>query len=363
MTRGTRPAVPVAPQSVRRRRRPSSGTPTLADVARLVGVTTVTVSRALNTPEMVAPETLERVREAVGQIGYVPNLLAGALSRNRSGLVVALVPTVAGAVFIETMQALTEGLAQAGYQLLIGQGGYDESREQSLLDAVIGRRPDGIVLTGVAHSAQVRRRLRAASIPVVETWDLTPDPIDMLVGFSHTEIGKAAAEYLHRCGRRRPAVIAPDDRRALLRAQSFSETVARLNRGERPVASERLAWTVPLRQVAAPPIMGAGRVALSEMLAASPDIDAIFCGSDMLALGVLIEARARGIAVPDQLSVIGYGDLSFAHDADPPLTTVRIDGTAIGKRAAELLVDRAAGRSAFAAVTDVGLSIVVRGSA
>ena len=177
-----------APARERRARR-GSGRITLADVAKLAGVSPITVSRALNTPEQLTPDTLQRVREAVERTGYVPNTLAGGLASARSRLVAAVVPTIAGPVFLETIQALTEALAESGYQLMLGQGGYSNAREDALLDAIIGRRPDGIVLTGIMHSAGGRRRLLAAGIPVVETWDLTPTPIDMLVGFSHEKVG------------------------------------------------------------------------------------------------------------------------------------------------------------------------------
>src|ERR1700682_2340697 len=185
-----------------RKGRRGSGGLTLTDVARLAGVSPITVSRALNTPEQLTADTLARVQEAVARTGYVPNRVAGGLASSRSRLVAALVPTVASPVFLETVQAGTDTLAQAGYQVMLGQSGYGETREDALLDAIIGRRPDGVILTGVMHSPEGRRRLAAAGIPVVETWDLTPTPIDMLVGFSHEKVGVAVAEYLHFRGSR-----------------------------------------------------------------------------------------------------------------------------------------------------------------
>ena len=152
--------------------------------------------------------------DAVRRTGYVPNRLAGGLASTRSRLVAALVPTIAGPVFLETVQSLTQALADRGYQLMLGQSGYVGSREDALLDAIIGRRPDGIVLTGIMHSSEGRARLLASGIPVVETWDLTPTPIDMLVGFSHVEVGRAVAQYLHAKGRRRLGVVVGDDERA-----------------------------------------------------------------------------------------------------------------------------------------------------
>jgi len=342
---------PSHPARERRARR-GSGRITLADVAKLAGVSAITASRALNTPDRVSPDTLQRVRDAVGRTGYVPNMLAGGLASTRSRLVAAVVPTIAGPVFLETIQALTEALAESGYQLMLGQSGYANSREDALLDAIIGRRPDGIVLTGIMRSAEGRRRLLAAGIPVVETWDLTPTPIDMLVGFSHEKVGVAVAEYLEARGRRRLAIITADDPRAGLRRESFVQAAGRVGAGE-----------VPTCIVPAPSTLGHGRAGLADLLARRPDIDAVFCSSDVLALGVITEAHARGIAVPGRVAVFGFGDFGFAADTHPALTTVRIDGTTIGRQAARFIIDRAEGRPVAERVVDIGFTIIQRASA
>ena len=160
--------LPDLPPPAKRSRR-GSGAVTLHDVAKLAGVAPITASRAVNTPDQVSPEVRQKVADAISRTGYVPNRLAGGLASARSRLVAAVVPTIAGPVFLETVQSLTEALAERGYQLMLGQSGYSGSREDALLDAIIGRRPDGIVLTGIMHSAEGRRRLLAAGIPVVET--------------------------------------------------------------------------------------------------------------------------------------------------------------------------------------------------
>ena len=312
----------------------------------------MTVSRALNTPERVSPEVLERVTAAVRRSGYVPNRLAGGLASAHSRLVAAVVPTLSGPVFLETVQALTAALDDAGYQLMLGQSGYTESREDALLEAIIGRRPDGVVLTGILHSAEGRRRLLAANIPVVETWDLTPTPIDMLVGFSHERIGQAVAAFLHGRGRRRLAVVAGDDDRARRRLAAFRDAARGLGLADvEPV-------TVP-----APTTLRSGRDALGQLLARPGGVDAVFCSSDLLALGVLTEARVRGLAVPSRLAVVGFGDNEFAADLEPALTTVRIDGAAIGRQAARFVIDRAEGRPVAERIVDLGFSIVERASA
>jgi len=340
----------------RRSRRKSGGT-TLRDVAALAGVAPITASRALNTPNAVSEQILLRVRRAVEQTGYVPNMLAGGLASRKSRLVAAVIPTISGNVFLEMVQSLTASLAAYGYQLMLGQSGYEDSREDELLETIIGRRPDGVVLTGIMRSAQGRQRLLTSGIPVVETWDLTPNPIDMLVGFSHEKVGEAVARYLHGKGKRRVATLSANDQRAQRRMKAFSDTALALDMVA-PGETEVPGWLL-----SAPTNVGMGRAGLRELLARHPGIDALFCSSDMVALGVLTEAQAMGIDVPGRLAVVGLGDLSFSRDLNPALTTVRIDGARIGATAARFIVERSEEREVRDGIVDIGFSIIERDSA
>ncbi|MDZ5457779.1 LacI family DNA-binding transcriptional regulator [Azohydromonas lata] len=333
------------------RKRRGGGGITLGDVARLAGVAPITASRALNTPAQVSPQVLQRVREAVQRTGYVPNLLAGGLASRRSRLVAAVVPSIAGPVFLETVQALTEALADKGYQLMLGQSGYDGAREDELLEQILGRRPDGLVLTGVMHSPQARRRLQASGLPVVETWDFTSSPVDMLVGFSHEAAAAAMADHLVSRGYRRLAVLGGDDARALRRQRGFVERARALGCGE-----------VPALALPAPTGVPEGRAGLHRLLAQAPQTQAVFCASDALALGALAEAQSRGLRVPQDLALAGFGDMPFAASLHPALTTMRIDGTAIGRHAARFIVERVEGREVGEKVIDVGFSVVQRES-
>jgi len=325
---------------------------TVHDIARLAGVSAMTVSRTLNHPDKVSPDALARVREVVARTGFVPNDMARSLRSSKARLVAAVLPTLIGPVFQETVRALTQALDERGYQLMIGQSGYDAPREDALLDAIIRRRPDGIVLTGILHSTEGRRQLLASGIPVVETWDLTPTPIDMLVGFSHEQIGQSVCHFLHSRGYRHPALISANDERALRRIEGFQRMGRTLGQAE-----------APTHFVPAPTTLGSGRAGLAAVLNAHPQTDAVFCSSDMLALGALIEAQTRALAVPGQLSVVGFGDLELAASLQPALTTVRIDGMRIGRTAAQFIVDRAEGRSVGQPIVDIGFQIIERDSA
>ena len=324
---------------------------TVQDVATLAGVSAMTVSRALNAPDKVTPDTLARVRIAVDTLGYVPNAMASGLRTARARMVAALLPTLVGPVFQELVESLAESLKRSGYQLMIGQAGYDAAQEEALIRTIIQRRPDGIVLVGAASSAGGRSALIASRIPVVETWDFSDNPIDMLVGFSHVAIGESVAEFLHARGHRHVAIITGDDARARARADAFITRSNALG-----AQSAQCFFTK------APSTMGAGRKGLASLIQAAPEISAVFCSSDSLALGAAIEAQHQGLRVPDQLAIVGMGDQSFAQDAQPALTTVRLDGTRIGEIAAELMMARAEGRPIESPVVDVGFHIVVRDS-
>jgi LacI family transcriptional regulator, gluconate utilization system Gnt-I transcriptional repressor len=332
-----------------KRSRRGSGAITLRDVAKLAGVAPITASRALNTPAQVSPEVLQKVLDAVQRTGYVPNRMAGGLASSRSRLIAAVVPSTVMSVFMETVESLNSTLFDAGYQLMLGQSAYSPEREEALLEAVIGRRPDGIFLTGIMQSGKGRTRLLASGIPVVESWDLTPTPIDMLVGFSHPNIGREVANFLIGKGRRRFAMVRANDERADRRAVAFVDVVAKNGLGD-----------VLDINVGSSRTLAAGREALVRVLAAAPDVDAIFCSSDLLALGVLTEAKARSIAVPKQISIMGFGDVPFLADMVPALSTVRINGADIGRQSARFLIERAEGRVVEPRIVDVGFSIVER---
>jgi len=329
---------------------PSRKPATVQDVARLAGVSAMTVSRALNVPGKVTPDTLRRVREAVDALGYVPNAMASGLRMSRARLVAALLPTLVGPVFQELVESLAATLSANGYQLMIGQTGYDAAEEEALVRAVIQRRPDAIALVGVASSEGVRKALRASKIPVVETWDLTADPVDMLVGFSHVGIGDYVARFLHERGHRQVAIITADDLRARSRTQAFI------------TRSQALGAKAQCFLTTAPSTLGEGRRGLATLRAAYPGISAVFCSSDSLALGASIEAQHQGIRVPQELAIVGMGDQSFARDAQPPLSTVRLDSTRIGTLAAEVMMARAESRPVPEPIVDVGFELVERES-
>ncbi len=311
----------------------------------------MTVSRAINTPERVRPETVERVINAVKATGYIPNALAGGLATRRSKLVAVVVPQINNSMFVDTIQSLNDALAARGYHMLLCMSGYTPQTEAELVAALLSRRPDGIVLTGIHHSTELKKIVLNASVPVVEIWDSTPTPLDMLVGFSHEKVGQALGHFLQRKGYRRPGLIWAEDRRAQQRKAGLCEALT-LHGFPAPLQVD-----VPL-----PARLALGREGLGTLLAQG-ECDVVVCSSDTLAQGAIMEAESRELRVPQDLAVIGFGDLDFAASNRPAITTVSVDRHAIGLRAATLLADRIEGIEPDNAIQDVGFTLIERESA
>ena len=330
----------------------------MTDVAREAGVSQATVSRAINEPAKLTPETLAAVRSAIERLGYVPNLTAGSLASSRSRIVAAIVPTISSLVFSETLEALAQTISEGGYQLLLGQTSYRGHDEAGLVDTFLGRRVDGLVLTGNAQTSTLRAKIKRSGVPVVQTWDLPgavgttgTAPIDMQVGFSNVDAGRAAADHLIDRGHHSLAFIGAQEERSQLRLAGF-----------RAAAAERGVYDVQAELIRAPALIDDAAPRLAEILKRRPDVTAVFCHNDLLAAGILFECQQRGWDVPGRMAVMGFGDLPISRAASPRLSTVQIRRAEIGTRAGQMLLARLAGEEPGASVVDIGFQVIARAS-
>jgi len=317
--------------------------PTLASVAERAGVSPITVSRVLRLPGLVAARTRERVEVAMRELGYVPNLVAGSLASARTNSVGVLVPTIANSIFADTVQGLSDELEPLGYAVILAQSRYNDAREDRILSALLARRPEALIMVGSPASANGAALLRRAGIPVVETWDLPDAPIDAVAGFDNHAAGMAVARHFAGDGRRRLAFIGGDDPRARRRWHGYREAAVDAGLAEpRRIMLARNA--------------GAGEAALAEL----PNADAVFSANDAHAIGLLAGLRRAGLLRPggrQPVGVVGLGDLEMGRLIAPTLSTIRIDGVAIGRAAARLILDTAGARR-----VDLGFELVVRES-
>jgi LacI family transcriptional regulator, gluconate utilization system Gnt-I transcriptional repressor len=325
---------------------------TMATVGRMAGVSQVTVSRALSDPSKVSAETMKRIREAIALTGFVPNALAGALASRKSMMVSVLVPSIENIFYANMLAPFCTEIKNQGYQVMLSETGFDPEEEAAAVEAHLSRRPDAMLLTGVHHAAHTRRMLLGANVPVVEVWDLTETPIDLCVGFSHAAAGQAVADFAHDAGYTRVAGVCASDERAQRRLVAFAERFRTLTNREVPLAST------------GPASLLAGRAAIAELLDRQGFSGGLVaCSSDLLAQGVLIEAAARGLRVPDDLAVVGFGDQALAAAVEPALTTVRVNREEMGRTAAHALLARISGDPPSQKVINVGFTFVRRASA
>lgn len=337
---------------------PPSRKPTMRDVSRLAGVSTMTVSRVLADPAMVAQDTRLRVMQAVEQLGYVPDRVAGSLSSRRTNFVGLILPTLTNSNFGDTAQGLAETLGPRGYQLLIGYTLYRVAEEEQLVRAMLARRPDAIVIAGNIHSASTQRMLLNAGIPVVEIWEHPEAPLDRAVGFSNFEAGRAAGRHLLDLGHQRIGAIGSlvkdgfCDYRGEARLQGFAAALRDVGMSDDLV----------IRNERAPVSFDHGARTTALLLEQAPDVDAIFAVSDASAFGAVMECKRRGIAVPGRISILGFGDFEVGRQCSPAISTIRVDANAIGERTGTMLLDLIEGErtSREPHVIDVGFALLAR---
>ncbi|MES2247972.1 MAG: LacI family DNA-binding transcriptional regulator [Pseudomonadota bacterium] len=307
----------------------------MADVAARVGVSKMTVSRALNRRPgsgRLASEALRaRILAACEEMGYVIDQTARTFSSKRSGFVAVLIPSLNNSNFSDTAQGITAALEARGLQPLLGHTDYRQDTEERLIRSMLMRRPEGVILTGGSHTPAARAMLQAAGVPVVETWDLPAEPLGHTVGFSNADAAAAMVHHLHGRGYRRIAFIGGTsgrDTRGADRQRGYARAIRELGLPDGRVIS-----------FGEPPIsMVQGGEAVRQLMRQWPDVDAVLCVSDLSAFGALMECQRQGWDVPGRIAIAGFGDFEVARACHPRITTVAVDCVGIGKAAGELLL-------------------------
>jgi len=329
--------------------------PTMTDVARLAGVSPMTVSRAFKPDSSVSEATRDAILRAAEDLGYVLDSTASALRSQRTDFVAVTIPSINNANFADTIRGLSEGLKARGLQILLGYTDYDIHEEERLIGQLLRRRPEAIVVTGGRHTERTRRMLENAGIPVIETWDLPETPIGHVVGFSNAQAVRGMVDHFVGRGLTRIAFIGGDadrDTRGTDRRAGF-------------IAAMQAHGLDATRLIAAgpPPIsMREGAEAMGRLLESFPDTQAVIAVSDLSAFGALTECQRRGIAVPGQISLAGFGDYEIAGICVPPLTTINPFPREIGTRTAELILEVLDGKRDLPATIAISPELLLRPS-
>jgi LacI family gluconate utilization system Gnt-I transcriptional repressor len=327
----------------------------MKDVARLSGVSAMTVSRALRDPSSVSQAVLEKIHSVVEKLEYVPNRIAGSLSSKKTTVVALVLPSLRNAMHAETIMGISEVLRREGFQLMISDSSNSPEIEEELIRTFVAQQVCGVILHNTVHSARTVNLLRSAAIPCVETGNLVADPIDMVVSYSNHAAGKAMAEHFIARGYTRAAVISlPIRNRERIKAcrTGFVSAMRRAGFALPP------AWVVQCD----PGLQGAA-LAVRGLLAEGDRPRALFLIGDVLAPGALFECQRLGVDVPRDIAIAASDNTEWLENTVPSLTTIQYPRYRIGVRAAERILAASRGHDPAPSNSEnVGFSITVRQS-
>jgi DNA-binding LacI/PurR family transcriptional regulator len=326
---------------------------TIKSVARRAGVTTTTVSRALNDKPDISPATKARILAIAEAIGYVPSSLARSLATQRSQTVGLAVRTIADMWVAEVVPAIEVGLREAGYSVFLSSHYANEERERLAVEAFQSRQVDGIIVISSVLQDEYLSLQREWRIPIVLISPLM-DRTHPYIVTSDDEAGAAlATEHLISLGHSRLGYIGVP--RWVLRAQS------RLDGYRRTLAANNIPYDASL-VVLGDAHQEGGFQGIRKLLSLSNPPTAVVCFNDLTAIGVLRGARAAGVRVPQDLSIMGFDDVPMTEYVDPPISTIRQDAYGLGEHALSMLLDLMSDRRSPKTEVVLPTELVVRNS-
>ncbi len=302
---------------------------TMKDVAQLAGVSTATVSRALMNPEKVSTSTRKKVEKAVIDAGYSPNSLVRNLRRNESKTIIAIVPDICDSYYSDIIRGIEETAAEHGYLVLLGDSGQQKKRENSFVNLIFTKQADGMLLLGTNIPFDISKAEQKNLPPLVMACEFSPDLELPTVHIDNLTAAFEAVNYLTKIGHKQIAQITADPKGALtqFRIQGYQQALRRAGTSVNP------AYTV-----SGDGSFALGARAMSCLLALPNPPTAVFCHSDVLAIGAMQQAKRLGFRVPQDISIIGFDDIRFAEFCDPALTTMSQPRYEIGQQAMLLLL-------------------------
>lgn len=325
----------------------------LREVARAAGVSTATVSRAINNPDVVSADLRERIAVAVKELGWVPDGAARALSTRRSQTIGAVFPALSIGDFAHATQAIQSELSQSGYTLLLACSEYELDLELSQVRKFVERGVDGLILVGQAHHPDLEPLLAQRQMPFVNTFVYDRETHGTCVGPDNRKALMMMTDYLADLGHVRFGVIAQSTRnndRASARLEGMRQALALRGLAVRPQHFAMGEWSI-----------AEGRSLFRKLMQSDPKPTAVVCGNAHLAVGAVLEALSMGLRLPDELSIVGYDDIEIMSHLPVPVTTVRVPSAEIGRMAARLLIARLEGRT-YSAPLEAEAELVIRAS-
>jgi LacI family transcriptional regulator len=337
----------------RQRKAGPAGPIGLREVAKIAGVSTATVSRAINNPEVVSAVLRERIASVVQHLGWVPHAAARALATRRSGAIGAVFPTLTHGDFARALEGLQDELTGLGYTLLLARSNYDIDQEFRQVRKLVERGVDAVLLVGELHHPDLLPFLEQNDKPHLNLFVYNPNTHGLSIGPDNHKALYRLTQYLLELGHRRFGVIAQEttaNDRAAARLQGIRDALAEHALAVRPDCFAVGPWTI--RE---------GRELFRRIVAREPRPTAVICGNGYLAVGALLESQVLGIRVPGQISIVGYDDIEIMCELPVPITTVRVSSEEVGRRAAKCIVTQLEGGKEVTEY-ECGAEIVIRAS-
>jgi LacI family transcriptional regulator, gluconate utilization system Gnt-I transcriptional repressor len=324
--------------------------PTLNDVARVANVSAATVSRFLNNPGVVAEETGTRIRCAIDQTGYIPNALAGDLASSKSKMIAVLIPHLEHSLFNDMIERMVEEMTASGNNLMIGLTGTSRERTDNLVRAALARRVDAIISTGPSSDLVDSMVARNRTL-FIQVWELPEEPVGIAIGFHHEDVGRDIARFLASRGYQRPHLVTADSPRARNRRAGFCNEW------------QSLGHATPTESIVDMPTrFGHARKVFADIRRMDERPDVVVCGSDHLAQGLIVEAQAAGLRVPEDIGVMGFGNNAISGEMRPTITSVDIDGARIAREVMGAIARHQEGKEFLSRKIDVGFRLIARDS-
>lgn len=296
----------------------------------------MTVSRVMRGGAGFSDSTRDKVLKAAERLGYIPNRLAAAFGSDQASTLVGMcVPRLTSGLFGHVLDGVDRALSRLGFQLMIGANNHSPAEEEAWVRQVVSWRPAGLILSARNHTPATVDLLRKTATPVVEIWDLTTNPIDLSVGFSHRDCGMEMGQHLIRRARRKAGFVGALARADVMGSERLEGFRSALAQAGHPLADQEVLHDAPG--------FYAGYYGLETLLARRPDLDAAYFHNDEMAIGGLAFCQSRGLRVPEDIGIAGWGGMEAASILPKRLTTTMVPTTAIGKAAAEALVARLTG--------------------
>jgi len=325
--------------------------PVLQDVADRVGVTKMTVSRFLRTPDMVSAAVGIKIAAALDELGYIPNRAPDMLSNSTSRAIGVLLPSLTNQVFAEVLRGIEDIVDANGYQTILAHFGYKPDREEERLESMLSWNIDGLILTERTHTPRTLKMIEVAGIPVVELMDSVSPCLDIAVGFDNFEAARQMTAAMIARGYRHVAYLgARLDERTIIKQQGYEQAMHDAGLHPRSVM-----------------IMNASSYSTGVQLLRQarleyPELDSIFCTNDDLAIGAAFECQRQGLRIPQDIAIAGFHGHDIGQVMEPRLASVITPREQMGRLGAERLLARIRGEEVLPKKLDLGFTLSPGGS-